>query len=101
MTFFPFGIATEERKIGSSNGQTISTPLSNSRLKYQRINQIPFLDTTVFKRGRIRKKFHLEHQDSSEVDRDSPNYTLRLVPPTRRKIWFIKGKQEDFQELTL
>ena len=61
----------------------------------------PFSRYHGVQRGRIRKKFHLEHQDSSEVDRDSPNYTLRLVPPTRRKIWFIKGKQEDFQELTL
>ena len=61
----------------------------------------PFSRYHGVQRGRIRKKFHLEHQDSSEVDRDSPNYTLRLVPPTRRKIWFIKGKQEDFQELAL
>ena len=61
----------------------------------------PFSRYHGVQRRRIRKKFHLEHQDSSEVDRDSPNYTLRLVPPTRRKIWFIKGKQEDLQELTL
>ena len=41
-------------------------------------------------RGKIRKKFHLGHRNSSEADRDFPNYALRLVPPTRRKIRFIK-----------
>ena len=41
-------------------------------------------------RGKICKKFHLEHRNSLEADRDFPNYALRLVPPTRRKIRFIK-----------
>ena len=31
--------------------------------------------------GKIRKKFHLGHQNSLEADRDFPNYALRLVPP--------------------
>ena len=46
-----------------------------------------------FQQEKIRKKFHLGYQNSLEADRDFPNYALRLVPPTGRKIWFIKGKQ--------
>ena len=61
MTFSPFGIVTEKSKIGLLYELTISTLLSNSRPKYQR---------TKWKK--IRKRFHLGHQNPFQADRDQP-----------------------------